>query len=49
MQVDRFDFTRGKAQFGAHLLQQGQVAATAVAEAELRPDPDLTRTQAIDK
>jgi hypothetical protein len=37
MQVDRFDLAGAEAQLGAHLLQQGQVAAAAVAEAELRP------------
>ena len=36
-----------EAQLGAHGLQQRQIAATAVAEAELRADPDFTRAQSL--
>ena len=47
MQVDRFDLASSEAQFGAHLLQQGQVTTAAVAEAELRADPDFACAQAV--
>ncbi len=47
VQVHRFDLARGEAEFGAHLLQQCQITAAAVAEAELRPDPDFAGAQPV--
>ena len=49
LQLHGFDFARRKAQLRAHPLQQRQIAATAVAEAEIRADPDFARAQAPDQ